>query len=347
MAAPDDAPLADAEADACLSPLLHDFRESGLILAVSGGPDSVALMRLAAPLARETGTPTRVVTIDHGLRPDSVEEAPRVARWAREAGLPHEIRAWDGEKPARGIQDAAREARYVLLSAAARAAGAGAILTAHHRDDQAETVLMRLCAGSGPAGLAGMRPRGDLDGLVLARPFLDLPKARLVATCMARGWGFVEDPSNASLRYARARLRRLAPQLADEGLGPARLAKLAARAARAEDALDAASIAAFARLATGQAPLVLDAAGLAAEPEEIALRVLSRAVRRVGGAAGYDRLSRLEAFWSRLAPAIAAGAPFRETLGGALATLEAGRLVVTPEPPRRGRRPLCAKRGGC
>ncbi|MGP9819144.1 tRNA lysidine(34) synthetase TilS, partial [Salinarimonas sp. NSM] len=235
---PDDAPLADAEARSRLTPHFRDFRDTGLILAISGGPDSVALMRLAAPLARETGTSTRVVTIDHALRPGSAAEALRVAAWASEVGLPHEIRAWPGEKPIRGVQDAARAARYALLAEAARAAGAGAILTAHHRDDQAETVLMRLCAGSGPAGLAGMRPRADLDGLVLARPFLDLPKARLVATCVAREWDFVQDPSNAAPRFARARLRRIAPLLAAEGLGPVRLARLAARAARAEDALE-------------------------------------------------------------------------------------------------------------
>ncbi|WP_188912840.1 tRNA lysidine(34) synthetase TilS [Salinarimonas ramus] len=337
MAATDADPLVDDEARARLAPLFHEFQDRGLILAVSGGPDSVALMRLAAPVAREIGTAVAVVTIDHALRPGSAEEARRVGEWAREAGLPHEIRTWDGEKPASGIQDAARAARYALLAEAARAAGAGAVLTAHHRDDQAETVLIRLCAGSGPGGLAGMRARADLDGLVLARPFLDLPKARLVATCQTHGWGFVEDPSNAAERFARARLRRVAPLLAEEGLGPERLARLAARAARAEDALDAVAEAAFRRLVLAETPLALDARGLLAEPEEIALRVLACAVRHVGAREGYERLSRLEDFWSRLASAIATDASFRETFGGALVTLAAGRLVLEPEPPRRAR----------
>ncbi|WP_349369948.1 tRNA lysidine(34) synthetase TilS [Salinarimonas sp.] len=333
----EDAPLSDAEANARLAPLLAERAETGLLLAVSGGPDSVALMRLAAPLARDAGARLSVATVDHGLREGSAAEAETVARWARDAGLPHRTLAWTGEKPHAGLQDAARAARYALLAVHAREIGAGALATAHHRDDQAETVLMRLAAGSGIAGLAGMRARADLDGLVLARPFLDLPKARLVATCRARGWPHVEDPSNAAARFARARLRGIAPLLAAEGLDAARLARLAGRAARADDALEAATEAAFARIRIGEAPLLLDAGLLRAEPEEIALRVLARALREAGGGVGYDRLLRLEALWARLAPALDANAPFRATLAGALVDAAGGRIRVAPEPPRRHR----------
>lgn len=339
MGEPGRAPLSDAEARARLLPLLSDpAAASGLLLAVSGGPDSVALMRLCAPLAREAGARLSVATVDHGLRPGSAAEAETVARWAADAGLSHRILPWTGEKPDAGLQDAARAARYALLAACAREIGAGALVTAHHRDDQAETVLMRLAAGSGIAGLAGMRARADLDGLVLARPFLDLPKARLVATCRERGWPFLEDPSNAAPRFVRARLRRIAPLLAAEGLDTARLARLARRAARADDALEAAAAAAFARIRIGEAPLLLDARLLRAEPEEIALRVLARALRAAGGGVGHDRLLRLEALWARLAPALDAKAPFRATLAGALVDAAEGRVRIVPEPPRRHRR---------
>lgn len=330
-------PLSEAEARDRLAPLLADLAGSGLLLAVSGGPDSIALMRLAASLARETATPVSVATVDHGLRPGSAAEAGAVAGWARDEGLPHRTLSWTGEKPATGVQDAARAARYALLVSRAREIGAGALVTAHHRDDQAETVLMRLCAGSGIAGLAGMRPRGALDGVVLARPFLDLPKARLVATCRERGWPFVEDPSNEAPRFARARLRRIAPLLAAEGLDAARLARLARRAARADDALEAAAASAFARIRIAEAPLTLDGRRLAAEPEEIALRVLARALREAGGGAGHDRLLRLEALWARLAPALEAGTGLRATLAGALVEAADGCVRIAPEPPRRRR----------
>jgi len=330
-------PPSDAEARARLAPLLAEFGGSGLVLAVSGGPDSVALMRYCAPLAHETGAAVTVATIDHGLRPGSAEEAQAVAGWAAACGLPHAIRAWTGPKPERGLQDAAREARYALLAEIARDRGAGVVLTAHHQDDQAETVLMRLCAGSGPAGLAGMRARSRRDGLVLARPFLDLPKARLVAACAARGWPSLDDPSNRTERFARARLRRVAPLLAAEGLDPARLARLARRAARADDALEHAAAAAYARALIAQDPPTFDAGALLAEPEEIALRILARALRCVGGGVGHERLSRLEALWARLAPALAAQRPFRATLAGALVEAVGARVRIAPEPPRRPR----------
>lgn len=330
-------PLTDEEARARLAPLVAELGRQGLVLAVSGGPDSVALMRLCAPLARAAGAAVTVATIDHGLRPGSAAEAGTVAGWAAACGLPHATRAWIGEKPARGLQDAAREARYALLAEIAREAGAGAIATAHHRDDQAETVLMRLAAGSGVAGLAGMRARSRRGGLVLARPFLDVPKARLVAACDARGWPYLEDPSNRAERFARARLRRIAPRLAAEGLDAARLARLARRAARADEALERAAEAAYARALIAASPPTLDAAALLAEPEEIALRVLARALRAAGGGAGPERLARLEALWARLAPALAEGRALRATLAGALVAAADGAVRVAPEPPRRRR----------
>lgn len=320
------APLADDELDALLSPLLHDPR--GVVLAVSGGPDSTALM---GALAGREGV--RVATVDHGLRPSARAEADEVARQAEALGLPHRILAWDGPKPRAGLQAAARAARYRLLAEFARAVGASHVVTAHTRDDQAETVLLRLAAGSGVAGLAAMRGLSDLDGLVLARPFLDVPKARLVATCRARGWAFVEDPANADPRFARARLRAARAALAAEGLTDARLATLAQRAARADDALEAAAAEASGRLWDAGA---LDGPGLLVLPEAVALRVVARALAAAvpGPPPRLERLERL--VLAELLPALAAGQAIRRSLAGALVSAARGRVAFAPAPPRRG-----------
>ncbi len=164
----------------------------------------------------------------------------RRRRWpgsAHTLRVPHATLVWEGEKPAARLQERAREARYDLLTAEARRVGAGVIVTAHHLDDQAETVLFRLMRGSGLAGLAGMAARTRRGEVEIARPLLGLGKAELVAFCEARGLAYVSDPSNENPRFARPRLRRLAGALAAEGLDAPALARLARRAAVAEAAL--------------------------------------------------------------------------------------------------------------
>jgi tRNA(Ile)-lysidine synthase len=130
-----------------------------LVLAVSGGPDSTALMVLAARWCErlKSGPTLTAVTIDHGLRAESAREAAAVGRLAHQLGLVHRTLRWTGKKPSTGLQEAARTARYRLLAKAARETGATHILTAHTLDDQAETVLIRLTRGSGLTGLGGMQ----------------------------------------------------------------------------------------------------------------------------------------------------------------------------------------------
>src|SRR4051812_14711691 len=154
-------PISEAEA-ARLFGLLS--REPALVLAVSGGPDSTALMYLAARWRDGLERPPRLtaVTIDHGLRTESASEALGARRLARKLKAAHEILRWTGKKPKAGIQEAARNARYQLLARAAQRAGAAYILTAHTQDDQAETVLFRLMRGSGVAGLRGMAAAAPL-----------------------------------------------------------------------------------------------------------------------------------------------------------------------------------------
>jgi tRNA(Ile)-lysidine synthase len=198
---------------------------------------------------------------------------------------------------------------------------------------------MRLAKGSGLKGLRGMRRMRDRGGIVHVRPFLDRPKAALLDLCRQHGWRFVTDPSNADERFARVRWRRLMPLLAEEGLTAGRLARLAERIAQADEALDTkarqALEAASPREEEGEFSFEADC--LAAEPFEIALRVLELSLSRIG--LENSRLHRMEACLERLLAAILAGEALRLTIAGALLTLDrAGLMSVRPEPPRsRGR----------
>ena len=339
-------PIGPEGFDAAFGPLLP--APGSILLAVSGGPDSTALLFACAAWARRHRVPApAVATVDHGLRAESRAEAEAVRVAAEGLGLRHHRLPWCGDRPLRPSQEAARRARYRLLAGLAAEIGSTALVTAHTLDDQAETVLMRVAAGSGLAGLAGMRPVvRPAHGIPHHRPFLGFTKAELVATCRAGGWSFVEDPSNGDPRYARARWRRLAAPLAAEGLDGRRLANLSLRAARADAALDHTAAAAFARLgAEGHGTVRIDARALAAEPEEIALRVLLLALGRTGeertGGAPL-RLERAEAALAALLAASAAGQPRRRTLAGCLLALDgSGTLTLSPEPARRrGRSPV-------
>jgi tRNA(Ile)-lysidine synthase len=324
--------------------LFADLEECpSLVLAVSGGPDSTALMALAAQWCASLRRGPRLVavTVDHGLRPGTAREARAVKRLAEQIGVEHRTVRWLGPKPSTGIQKAAREHRYRLLAAAARRIGARHILTAHTRDDQAETVLFRLARGSGLTGLAGMTRVAACEQVLVVRPFLGLAKARLVATLEAAGIGYVEDPSNADPRFARTRLRRIMPTLSAEGLDAPRLARLARRLARAERALQIHSDEVFGRLAArsgqGSGPIRLDLRGYCDLPTEIALRVLGTAVATVGQE-GPVELGKLEALLAAIVAATTGPRPpmrLRRTLAGAMITLETERLIVERAPARR------------
>ena len=172
------------------------------------------------------------MTVDHGLRPESAREARAVKRLAGKLGIRHRTLRWTGSKPTTALQEEARHVRYQLLAAAARGAGAPCVLTAHTLDDQAETVLLRMARGSGLSGLGAMvrqtllpitglhttgatgKKTAKKTAIVLVRPLLDLPKARLIATLAAMGISFVDDPSNRDPRFTRPRLRELMSALA-------------------------------------------------------------------------------------------------------------------------------------
>ena len=218
-----------------------------LVLAVSGGPDSTALMLLAARWRDALKTkPTLIaVTVDHGLRKEAKREAAAVARLARKLKITHRTCAGPDASRRPACRRRRVQARYHLLAAPPRKAGAAHILTAHTLDDQAETVLIRMSRGSGLTGLGAMTRMAKLpvDGeraITLVRPLLDISKARLIATLRAAKIAYAEDPSNRDPKFTRVRLRGLMRALADEGLDAGRLAKLARRLRRAESAIEAA-----------------------------------------------------------------------------------------------------------
>lgn len=212
--------------------------EALLLVAVSGGPDSLCLLHLLYRLAAQGGPRLHVAHLDHGLRPEAVAEASRVAALAAAWGLPATVerravrtRPGDG-----GPMAAARRVRYAFLAELARASGANAVAVAHQADDQAETVLMHLIRGAGLAGLRGMRAAvpweewgqratearnpepvpAPLHAPALIRPLLDTTRTEITGYCAEHGLAPVADPSNSSPRYARSRVRRLLHDLAAE-----------------------------------------------------------------------------------------------------------------------------------
>ena len=322
-----------AQIEALFEPL---GRAKALLIAVSGGPDSTALLLMAAEWARRRGkTRIEAATVDHGLRPESAAEAEAVAAICARLGVAHRILPWKGAKPASRLQERAREARYRLLVEHAKAIGADALLTAHHADDQAETVLFRFLRGSGVAGLRGMEPMTTRDGMTIARPLIGMRKPELIAFARARGAPFVDDPSNADPRFARARLRALIARLGEEGLDAEALDRLARRAGETDAALAHLTAEVEARLGAGEA---IDARALYAAPIAIVQRILSHRIAAAGGREeSRIGLEKVEALAAALREALRERRAYAANLGGALVRLSVkGRLSFAPEPPRKG-----------
>ncbi len=306
-----------------------------LAVAFSGGPDSLALLVLAAQWAkRRKAVSLHAFTVDHGLRAASAAEARRAAAMAKEIGVPHRILRWKGEKPASGIQAAARDARYRLLADACRKSGVSDLLVAHHLEDQAETFLLRLSRGSGVDGLSAMaaiRPLAEGEQSIrIIRPLLDLPRERLLATVQRSGIAPIEDPSNENEAFNRVKARRVLTVLAPLGLDAARLARTANQMARARAALEASTDELLAEhaLLTPFGHIEAEPAALLAAPREIGLRALAAIIREVGGQEYSPRLEALEGVYEALAEEKLSGG---RTLAGVKLAETKGRLLATRE----------------
>ncbi|HKX79152.1 MAG TPA: tRNA lysidine(34) synthetase TilS [Novosphingobium sp.] len=249
--------------------------DARLGLAVSGGPDSTALLLLAA-----AALPGRVeaATADHRLRPENADEAVQVARLCDRLGLPHRTLAVTVEPG--NLQAEARAARYAAMGGWMVERGLSALATAHHADDQAETVMLRLNRASGVAGLAGARARGRVPGtdLLLLRPLLDWRRETLVKVVTDAGVTAAQDPSNADDRFDRARIRKAL--MASDWLDIAAIAESAAHLADADAALD---WAARREWAEGVRKQGLGLTYRPRAPRAIALRVLTRIVVELDG----------------------------------------------------------------
>lgn len=297
-----------------------------LALAVSGGPDSLALLLLA-----HAAFPGRVqaATVDHGLRPEGAEEARFVAGLCERLGVAHQILKPD-EFGADGasVQARARRMRYALLAAWAEALGGRWLATGHHLDDQAETILMRLNRAAGAAGLAGIRGKRRLQPsrpIVAVRPLLGWRRAELVAIVEAAGIEAVDDPSNRSPDYDRTHVRRL---LAETPLlDPERLAASAAHLAESEEALAwVAEREWTARTVVAGEAIRIDTAGL---PRELRRRLLVRAVHALRPDGEERRLDGISGLLTRLDEGETG------TLAEIVARPEGGVWHLAPAPPRR------------
>ncbi len=312
-------------------------RGAALGLAVSGGGDSMALMALAAERAPPS-VALHAVTVDHGLRNEAREEAALVARTAARLGIEHAILTWDPTGARGNLQAAARAARLRLIAGWAQARGIGAVALAHTRDDQAETVLLRLARGSGVDGLCGMAAAREAEGIRWLRPFLDVPREELRALLRARGIAWAEDASNADARFHRVRARQALAALVPLGIDAAGLAATGRRMQRASAALEAETARALAEHARDDRGTVLvDRAALTLLPE-IRDRLFAHLLMALTGAPHRPRLAALQRW---IAGAEGAGG----MLAGARLRPEGARLRIFRE--YRAVAGLRAPSGGC
>jgi len=300
-----------------------------VLLAVSGGADSMAMLTLAVAAALSGGI--AVATVDHRLRAAAADEAAMVADHCARIGIPHATLCPDAPIAGASVQAQARTARYALLADHARAIGAVAIATAHHVDDQAETFLMRAARGSGLAGLAGVRERSVIADAVVVRPLLDWRRAELRAIVRRGDIPFVDDPSNRDPAHDRTRFRQLLDR--NEWLGPAQIARSAAALAEAD--ADLAAIVDWlwtTRARSTATGIDLDIADL---PRELCRRLARRAVMTVRDRMGltdpaFSHATNIEPLLDALMQRK------RASQSGVVVAPRASQWRFSPAPPRRG-----------
>jgi tRNA(Ile)-lysidine synthase len=310
--------MPDLDIAKLMAPLGPFERPSSIAVAVSGGSDSLGLGLLLAEWIRAQGGRLHVLSVDHGLRPEATGECARVAEiFAAIPNCSAHILRWDGEKPARGLQAAARAARYALMTDWCRAHGILHLAVAHTAEDQAETVAMRGAHGSGLTGLAGMAASRPDQGVRLLRPLLSVSRMAIRAWLEARGQGWIEDPSNALTKFERVRIRqRLGAEKSVSLLGEAQ------RHGQARDAFEhaAARLLAEAGQVHESGYLSVGLALLMDTAPELQITILRQLILAVSGG---DYAPDLDALLPSLSSA--------RTLGGCILQVQRGRLLVCRE----------------
>ncbi len=295
-------------------------------VAVSGGGDSVALLHLLTRFCQSQGTALFAVTVDHGLRAVSADEAQSVAHLCKALNVPHTILRWTGWDHTGNLQDQARRARYLLMTEWACQNDIPVLALGHTSDDQAETVLLRLSRGAGVDGLAAMATRRVHNGVTLVRPLLDVSRAQLRAYLGHHDLKWSDDPSNDDPRFDRIKMRNALQVLAPLGITAPVLAQVAEQMGKARDALDWHSfLAARETSHVVDGDIVIDLKRFRTLPEEIARRLLVRAVMWVSGSEYPPRRNAM----SDLIAAIRAGRRF--TLDGSIVSRHQGNIWISRE----------------
>lgn len=263
----------------------HAGLPARLGIAVSGGGDSVALMHILAQCFESEQVRLFAATVDHGLRPESADEARQAGALAKSLGIPHDILKWQDRDRTGNLQDQARRARYRLLGDWAKSRSVAVVALGHTADDQAETVLMRLIRSAGVTGLSAMPVRRTLHGITIFRPLLGIRREELRSYLTQNDIGWAEDPSNNDLRYDRIKVRRALEVLEPLGLTARTLANVAQNMSQAREALDWYSFLAARDIATiVGGDVVLDLNRFRALPDEISRRLFGRALLWISSA---------------------------------------------------------------
>ncbi len=317
-----------------------------VLLAVSGGSDSVAMLRLIglwAARTRKPGPTITVATVDHGLRDGSADEAEFVAQLASSLGYQHATLSWHGTKPTTALQEQAREARYrLLIDRASELPGKTAVLTAHTLDDQAETVLMRLARGSGPDGMAAIPSELPRDGVVILRPLLDVSRSDLRTFLSKLGQVWCDDPSNSLAEFERIRVRKAHSEREKLDLTDKALAQTAKRMHRASQSLQQVSRELLSSTARRQDLLRFGVfawcpESMAKYGDEIGIRCLRQVVQLIGGSTTEPSLGKVESLYGQTLDDSFRGT----TLHGARLVREpsartSARLLIMRETGRKG-----------
>jgi tRNA(Ile)-lysidine synthase len=278
-------PLSEREFSDLMAPLGPFEPNPKIAVAFSGGADSTAMVLLAVRWVKRRGGEVLAITVDHGLRPESVAEAKLAQSRIKALGVAGIILRWNNNQPVSGIQNAARTARYELMSGWCRRKGILHLLLGHHLEDQAETILHRLGRQTGADGLAGMARIRETADVRLLRPCLNVSRNRLQAVVEARGLEWVEDPSNQDQAYARVRLRKLLPALVVEQISPISLGGTAHRLAEVRQSMENQTALVLANSAemSSLGYARIESAAIIDNEREIARRILERLLGTVGG----------------------------------------------------------------